>query len=462
MKTVIYQIGRIDTGLFNKVSFVIEGMSFRTGLSSFAIKEFLAQRNITAEVFLLYPVSLPFQPFLLKDERFITQCDKKCLEALKEINDNPDNYLKNPEELFRYHPHSDISDGFLILPSLGTYNTLNGQVIFNYQYQDIVLKLVFFMIRSYLSNPNVEKYIIDISSGHNIYTTALIEAVRYFCVWLKLYRWSEKIPIIETAISEPVIPGVEIDHRIYFEKVDVKAMFSSPVTYEDIKNYSLSRLIYPSKDDRRKKQHLQKMLQSFVQNFSAIKNNIPLIIFLEGYPTEDQIIDTLNQIIEDGERLFAGEFRTSPGLNKSAYIKCLLALGFYRGLVKIFSKNEVDKCSDKGVALKKIRQSFQCIYRLFNLGLNDIILGNEVDKLFKDIIYDKKESWLPLIRCLKNNTGQTTEPQKRNFFAHAGLEKNLTECKIIKDNDGKKQIFVRYVEDRIDLIKQWILEALDE
>jgi len=76
-----------------------------------------------------------------------------------------------------------------------------------------------------------------------------------------------------------------------------------------------------------------------------------------------------------------------------AYIKCLLASGFYAGLVRIMRKSGIQRSSD-GVNLKVIRERFRQIYRMFHLMLNDTVLGNEIDRLSKDI--DDVPEWTPL------------------------------------------------------------------
>lgn len=459
MKTIIYQIGRIDSGMFSKLSFVVEGKSIRTDLSSFAIKEYLSDKDVPVEVVLLYPVSLPFQPFLLQSERFKAQCDRECLEALKRANENPADHLENPEEFFKLHPHTKTAHDFLVLHSFGTYNTLKGLVSLQGHYADIVLKIVLFMIKRYLSDPAVERYIIDISSGHNIYVSALINAVRHFCIWLKLYRWGQTSPLIETAIAEPVIPGVETDHRIYFEKLDAKAMLASPLSRDDVWDYRLSRIIYSFKNDRKKKGRLHDILLSFATVFSAIKNNVPLIIYHDGYHGEAEVNKVLRQLVADMERLLYEGYKGSPGLDRAAYIKTLLALGFYSGLIRILKEKGIHKSSEQGAELQRIRKTFGEIYSIFHLRLNDTILGNEVDKLSKDINGTTK--WTPLIKCLRNGSTLMTSPQKRNFFAHAGFEKNVTECKVVNE-DGKEGIYLRYSTHHLDMINNWILEALDE
>jgi CRISPR-associated protein Csx1 len=48
-----------------------------------------------------------------------------------------------------------------------------------------------------------------------------------------------------------------------------------------------------------------------------------------------------------------------------------------------------------------------------------------------------------------------TTPQKRNFFAHAGFEGNITECRIL---NGK--IYLRYKDNFEKTIKGWLKESV--
>jgi hypothetical protein len=55
-------------------------------------------------------------------------------------------------------------------------------------------------------------------------------------------------------------------------------------------------------------------------------------------------------------------------------------------ILKSFSRailKEVFRISEEGVELRRLRETFREIYRLFNLGLNNTIAGNEVNKITK-------------------------------------------------------------------------------
>ena len=99
-------------------------------------------------------------------------------------------------------------------------------------------------------------------------------------MWLKLYKWDKEVPAIEIAFSDPIIVGNKsAKNKIHFEEQAVKSFFTSPIKYDDIQSYRLSRIIYPEKDQKESKNRIQSMLESFVLTFSSIQNNTPLAIY---------------------------------------------------------------------------------------------------------------------------------------------------------------------------------------
>lgn len=225
-KAVIYQIGRLDVNTFKNVYFKVENFKIKTSLSSFAIKTYFKTLGVDSDLILLYPISLPFNRSLLNNDRFKASCDNECFRMFSYANNEPKEYLKTPEEFFKLHPHTRECKEFLIIHSFGTYNANQKEVSLNGYYSDVVLKILIDMIRRYILDTNTKRFIIDISSGHNIYVNAMLEATRFFSVWLKLYGWRKNTTIVTIAFSEPIIPGLEnVEHDIYMEKIDAKAIF---------------------------------------------------------------------------------------------------------------------------------------------------------------------------------------------------------------------------------------------
>ncbi len=454
-RAIVYQIGRLDVNTFSRVNFCIDKDRFETTLSSFAIRDYLEKEGYEPEVVLIYPISLPFNQLLINNEKFRSTCHDEFYKLLKSAFDRPDDYLKNPAMFFKGHPHSrDVKD-FKVIHSLGKYKTTGASVSFECYYSDIVLMLLIDMIQRFLKEgQEIEKIIIDISSGHNIYVSALLEAIRYFGTWLKLYDWNNEGTAIEIAFSDPIIGSDMADeHKIYFEKQTVKAFFTSPLKNEDIQDYSLAKSVYSGSEQRSRKGQLQSMLESFVLTFSPIKNNAPLVIYHLGYYEEKEILGMLKEFIEHAKGRLTERYDKSPNLRKDDYLKVILACGFYLGISRILREKGISRADMKGVDIAFIRECFKDINALFGLNLNDVVLGNEIDKLKKDIKSDTE--WTRLIDILYPEDRKETAPQKRNFFAHGGFEGTITECK--RQND---MYYLRYNQKYITTIQTWLKDSV--
>jgi|YelNatPaOPRAMG01_1025707.scaffolds.fasta_scaffold05276_7 CRISPR-associated protein Csx1 len=453
---VIYQIGRLDTNVFKKIIFEINGVEVEKSLSSIALKEYFCKNGFKSKVILIYPISLPFNHVLISSEQFKKNCPESFYSKIEWAFNNPDEYLKRPSELFNKHPHSCEVDDFVIIHSLGKYKTSKGDFEFDSCYSDIMLIIFIDMIKRYLTDEDViKRIIVDISSGHNIYVSALIESLRYLGTWLKLYKWNWEEPSIEIAFSDPIFIDGGYKHSIHLERQYIKTFFSSPVkNKDDIQNFKLSKSVCPFKNERYLKNKLQNVLEEFAILFSAVKNNTPIMIYKYGYRMIRDLKNTLNDFITFVERKLQNSYDSSPKLNKVDYMKIFLVCGFYMGLSMVLGNTNVLKMDEEGVHIDDIRKKFKVIYELFNLNLNEVILGNEIDKIIQ--ANDKiSNNWKPLIEILHISSKKASNPDKRNFFAHAGFEGCITECK----SDGEK-IFVRYREDATDTICRWLKESI--
>lgn len=463
INTIIYQIGRLDIGFYKELEFQVDGKVFKTSLSSFAIRDFFARDSNNTSIVLIYPVSLPFNTFLLKNQSFTSSITSAFKENIENALNKPEEYLNNPHPLFATHPHSKEVDDFFVIHSLGTYSTEKQQISFSCYYSDIFLEILFDMVGRYLKHMEKDgsefiRFIIDISSGHNIYISALLEAARQFGVCLQLAGWHnrEKIPEIVLAFSDPILPNENIKYAIHFDTLKTKALFSSPVDNRDVEGHTLSRKIFP--DLRENKRKLQKILDTFLITYSAIKNNTPLAIYQFGYDEKDTILAVLKIFIENTKNKLYASFAASPDLKKDEYLKTLLAISFYYGITCMLERYNIHNSGDSGTDINSLRTSFEKIYEVFGLGLNNVILGNEVEKQKKALEQntdENTEEWKSLFCLLTiNGDKKETSPQKRNFFAHAGFEQNITQYRI--ENGSLK---LRYKDEQTDTIKRWLKES---
>ncbi len=449
MDTIIYQIGRLETNAFDMMKFSYGNHTSETSLSSFAIRDSLRENGSSAEVVLIYPVSLPFNIALLND-KFREKCSPECYTALNDAIGSPSDYLKNPIEFFKLHPHSKEANDFFPIYSLGRYKVGVVEIAFNTYYNDIFLLIFLDMIMRYLKYKNsVTKIIVDISSGHNIYVTALIEALRYLTVWLQLYNWADKSPVTYTAFSEPIILR-GITYKIYTEPQSIKAFFDSPVRSQDITNNKLVNTIF-SRKDRELKNQVQSVLKSFAILFSSIKHSTPLVLYNVEIKEKDETEILLQRFIDYLLSQVKSDYQNSPCFKKKECLSILLTFAFYIGLGRMLKEHGVTKKED-GIEIDIIKDTFNNIYRRCGLSLNEVILGNEVSNLKFRLQTDHE--WTVLVKNLYD-TSNSASPNERNFFAHAGFESNLTESK----KEGQK-IFLRYRMEQCNLIKDWLINAI--
>ena len=453
-KALIYQIGRLDMNLFDEKEFIINNKSFKRTLSCLAIRDFLTDKGLKTETILIYPVSLPFNQSLLSQERFKHQCPKNLYQSIVYAMYNSSEYLNKPLNLFHNHPHSNECDDFVVIHSLGLYKTCDSDVDFESYYSDIVLEIFIDMLSRYLKDEKeIERIIVDISSGHNIYVSALLDGFRNFSVWLDLYNWLNKSPVMELAFADPSLTFTK-ECKINFEQQKAKKFFSSPFKFNDIINRPISKNIYPDKELRGKKKILQYILEGFMLTFSAIKNNIPLVIYRFGFHKRKKVKDLIYELIEHTKLKLFENYIHSPGLDKRIYLNLFLTCGLYLGIIKVLEHYGVIKGDKNGVNLKKIKNSFDEIYTIFGIDLNKVILGNEIYKIESGV--EKSDEWKQLIELLYEDAQVKESPDnKRNFFAHAGFEANITECRFINGN-----FYLRYRDKGLNNIKKWLYESV--
>lgn len=439
---VIYQIGRLDSNM-EELDFSVDGRTFRAPLSSLALKKYFGDQT---QVILLYPVSLPINERLLK-----SSLDDNLKFKIKWVLENPSDYLTNPKEFFQHHPHSKLVDDYTIIHSLGTF----GNLEFNANFDLIVLEIFAEIVNRYLNSKFSELYV-DISSGHNIYVSALIEAARNFLVFQRLQNWSDSDEmIVKFIFSDPIIGSSKREYEIHYDyELKLKVFFSSPIDKSDLDSYNLSRAI--SGDDKKFKNEIQQMLTNFMIAFSAIKNNTPLVLYSFTFDEISKIVSAILRSIEKIKTSLSSNWLAPPQLIKDSYIKLLLTLSFYQGILKTIEK--VGIIHKREVELDEILSQAKKVYQIFNLNLHYGLLKHEIrnlkngkDQDGKTLLEKAKENWQRLSEFL---FGESREIVPRNFLAHAGFERNSLELK-----KSEKGILVRYHESTFDRIKDILLNS---
>lgn len=426
------------------LEFLIEDKTLNFELSSVALKNHFKD---IAKLILIYPVSLPFNKNLIDSKSNLEESFKN---KIREILENKRAYFENPYEFFKFHPHTPYADDFALIHSLGEYE---GEV-FEGKFDDIVLEILADLIKRHLHVPITELYI-DISSGHNIYVSAMLEAVKHFSIFHKLSSWDTNTFSVKIAFSDPIIGSSKQKFEIHRDyELKYKAFFSSPITRKDLENFELSRKI--AGKNRELKRKIQNMLEKFALNYSAIKNNTPLFLYHQDFDVEEEIKKLITEIIALLEINLFKNWKSSPSMDKNEYLKVLLSLSFYIGVIRILSKHQL--YAKYEAEIDEIKEKFTQIYKYFGLDLNREILGHEISNLKRKdkndgttLIERASENWQSLSDFIYGEG----EFQNRNFIAHAGFERTVTE---IKKHDNK--LYLRYKTDSINKIKKTLLEAL--
>ncbi|WP_041081285.1 CRISPR-associated CARF protein Csx1 [Thermotoga profunda] len=474
MNGLIYQVGRI---LGETKSFFIPSQESQddfcqeSELSSFFLKKYhLSTKKEETKVILIYPVSI------LLNKRLPEEFKKRNLHDLereiKDIVENPDEYLKNPVSYIRKIPCENDKDDILVIHSLGTYE----KVELKGDYDDIVLELFFDMVKRYLRE-QIQEFYLDISSGLNIYISAMIEAARYFSIFATLVNWpGENSPKITITFSDPIIGSTASKYEIHFQKQVYPTAFESPFlsyfkrTYqgtkltEDELNRFLKTEIFRDNEKliRPLKRSLsEKLLKSF-WIYSAIINCVPLFLYYENKHTEQEIFQEIENLIEYAEKKLYSNYRKSPKLNKEAYVEIICQLGLYIGMIRMLQSKDIKPINrDTGVSLKRIESVFKEI--LTQIGFNHSLtfLLNEVDlMIIKTNRYLEKtenqvNGWFSMREVI--DPGSKSTLSERNFFAHIGLARDITELR--KGTD--ETIYVRYNEHTsLDEVREYLLRNI--
>lgn len=455
---VIYQISRVDQNILENKKFKINNEIYESPLSGFALKQYLKRcyENEDVKLILIYPISLALNSRMLaiKDEKLKNFI--KDIRLILEKEENYNNFLKNPKEIFKNHPYNDknFADDFLVIHSTGCYENK----VFSAKFDFIVFEIFCDIVKRYSNDWKNEKDIeiyIDVSTGQNIYMSAILEAVRKFIVYHKLQNWTKnKNLVVKLSYSDPIIGTTASEFQIYFDYVlDVKAFFSSPIKKEDINNYVLAKKI--ATEDKNLTHKIQESLKNFLISFSAFKNTIPLVLYNFKFDDISNLDSLILSLLNKCYSIFNQDWQNGSEIPTEDYIKVFFSLSFYKGLLEIMQKENISYTED-GVFLEEIEEKKDLFKKYFDLNIN--LLGSELNSLKErcrvngktliEVIGDNND-WHQLKKFV---TGKE-DFQPRNFVAHAGFERNVV---YIKNEDNKLKL--KYINEDKEKIQNALIK----
>jgi len=449
---VIYQIGRFERGGFNPLKFEINGKVYQSYLSSLALRQHFKDAGSQAKVILIYPVSILLNRPALSSEG-MTEDFRNLVQGLLMESSKLEDYLRNPYPYFAEHPHSKEADSFIVIHSIGQYEGVN----FLATLEELILETFVGIVSHYHQEPFSELYL-DVSSGHNIYTTALLEAGRLFLICYNLQnphvKDEEKLKVYIT-FSEPIVQPFDRIFKVFTGfPLEVKTFFSFPQA-PDQYSFDGAYMKFSQQltgEDRKMKRFFNELFARGYFFYSALKNNTPLVLYSWDYDQEDIIDEGIRKLTELIKTKLRQHYRTTPGLSLDPYRKGFIMLSLYKGIVKILKDNAIVKKEE--VSVYEIKEKFcrqdMSIYNYFDLQQNSSYLSHEIDVNFEK----NKERFSDEWKLLKDymNVYETQSFNDRNFLAHCGFERN---CILVKKVNA--DVVIKYDENLRNYIERCLL-----
>jgi CRISPR-associated protein Csx1 len=457
---LIYQIGRLEQRAFNPIKFEVHGKVYEALLSSFALKQSFLENEQASKVILIYPVSLVLNSSLLNEKATQTQkipVDfKKVIERVLTDKNELSSYLLNPYPYFEKHPHSEEADDFIVIHSIGQYEGIK----FSATLEELILEIFIDMVKRYQDEDFSELYL-DISSGHNIYTSALIEAGRLFLTFYKLQNFNLKENGLKVFItfSDPIVPPYDRTFQVHKDFcLEVKTFFSFPEkpnqnNLKDAYSKFAKDLVGEDKELRPLKRQLNELFSYGYFFYSAIKNNCPLVLYTWEYHQEEKIDNGMADLINFVKQRLYSNYQSTPGLKFDLFRKAFLMLSIYKGIVKVLKEYKIYKKEEVGLEelARNFRDENQNFYNCFELKQNRAYFSHEYSNTFERI-KDKIPEEYVLLRELIG--GESNEINPRNFLAHCGFERN---CVYVRRQGDT--IFIKYGSEVLNRIEEILLST---
>jgi len=406
---------------YENVRYIIEDKAYSHSFSAIAIKEWLLDSGIKADVFMLIPESLA-----------------------ESIGEDPAHLIENREEFEKAAKEKTGVDAeFRIIPSVGKYNRLE----FAGSAENTAIDI--FRVAC---NEELDVVIGDVSTGLNIYSVILVEALRRYATYKKLEDLLQQsrdfemklafIPPILRKRKEAKIEEVNVE----MQNVNVKAIFDTPGT-------NVSRLCTRGTDNREINTNFGgklKILKDIVGNVkiavNAVKMNTPLAFYHKEVINFDYDVEGAERTLWD-----VIDFALKPRFDGSNKIWRLLLHGnnvfntfFSIAMAKSFQ--EFVKTLPEVAEAEELIRVFSDLYEKVGVEANVRFLQRDIDGLRENVPDGFRGCYA---ECFDGSGGSKDE--KRNFFAHSGFLREIT----IVERQGDK-IFVRWDENSLKKVRNWL------
>ncbi len=273
---------------------------------------------------------------------------------------------------------------------------------------DIALEILSCLVREY---SGIEELYVDITAGHNLYVTAMLSAVMRFIPIYELMHGFKKRLKAMVLYSDPIVPGVD-RVNLYVSPFRARGFMELPLRNVDPNQIKSLVSTLWSKDKRRMESFY---LEYFPALFFSIKQGFVLLI-----PKLIKYIEEELKICPD-DLLIQQTF--SKNIDKKKRYSIIYAFFFcyamYKGFYEKF-KGFPDKLvvtvewQGKKIEISGIEEEekWKSAFNDYHLGAVFTSFKSELKKLIED--------------ADKTSYQKNLQFNPRNFVAHAGLEKNMT------------------------------------
>lgn len=431
-----------DPKQYKELNYVLEGKRYKEKFLSFAIREWLND----GDVIFLVPDSL------------VTRIGESCDEIYE--------LLKDEKKLAtRIADMFDEEVDCIVLPSVGVYTANNCTVQFKGSIENTIVRIFKELIKR-----DVKEIFADVSTGQNIYTTAMVEALRKYVTYKKLGNLLQGEESVSVKIAY-VPPVVVKDQEIHVELHDlnVKAFFDLP----KCNPRNLSRDGKVNGEVCKKYNEFLRNLSHTLSNlkvaFNSIKYNTPLVLYQPESVNLD-LDDDINmkvrkyiEVIEDLENRKSVTFNDGViEVKRFAMVERDITNTFF-ALALMSSIIRFVKDNIREPELDEIFATFKNLYNNLKLELNTKFLDRDIrniKRVAKDLTGEKLLSELYKDYDVeefeeKGKEDEKESDQERNFFAHSGFLREITRIR----KEGEK-IYVRYDLDEMKRksikIRKWL------
>jgi CRISPR-associated protein Csx1 len=423
MTTAVLQLLGDPRG-YKTARYVIEGKEYREKFLALAVQRWL---NGDAKIIFFVPDSL------------VVRIEEDVNEAFRLLKDK-EKFRKRVVELL-----DGVEAEVLIIPSVGVYSGT-----YTARFEGSVENTIVFMFKELIKRKIIDDIYADVSTGLNIYTTAMLEALRKFATYSKLKRIlqggsgaSLKLAFVPQVLTEDQVVKVEL-HRF-----EVQAFFSLPkLSLRDICTDGTVK----SKIGRKYNKLFREIsdhLNTLRMAFNAIKYNTPLVFYHSDIINLDldvqmierefmnvvEELEALEEVVEHDDTIVVKRpVLISRNIVNTFFAISMLSsiIDFWRGL----SEPELDS----------ILKTFKGLYENLDLDVNSRFLERDVEGI-KELVSGLEGEKLLLEL---EGSGKSKDP-KRDFFAHSGFLREITLVRKCGD-----KIILRYAPESAKYIRSWL------